>query len=144
MFKNYTAKAMRVILFARVEASEHGATAIETEHLLLGLLRADMDLINRFYFPKTIRSLFELLEVHTKVKEKIPTSIELPLSAESTNVLQYAVEEARQLTSKQVGSEHILLGLLREEECLASRVLRECGLDPSLIRKNLINDTAAA
>jgi len=82
MFERYTEKARRVIFFARYEASQFGAPAIEPEHLLLGLMREDKTLTGRF-FPRaqiTIESIRREIEGRTLLRERIPTSVELPLA----------------------------------------------------------------
>ena len=86
MFERYTENARRIIFFARYEASQFGAECIETEHLLLGLLRESSFLpsINSIkYIHRRIRAL-------TPLREKISTSVDLPLSHESKRVLTYA------------------------------------------------------
>lgn len=139
MFPNFSAKARQVIMYARLEAGAYGAAAIESEHLLLGLVRADMNLINRFYSNRAaLSSLFKAIETSTVKREQIAPNIELPLSAESQKILDFAAAEAEQLASKQVGSEHVLLALLHEEDSLAARILRESGFDYSLVRLNTI------
>ncbi|HEX8424077.1 MAG TPA: Clp protease N-terminal domain-containing protein [Pyrinomonadaceae bacterium] len=145
MFQNYSGKAVRAIMFARVEAGARGAEAIGAEHLLLGLFRADMDLINRFYpSDASLVSCLASLEAQATDGEKIPASVELPLSAEGERVLRYAAEEARGLACKRIGSEHLLLGLIRGADGPAARIIRECGFDASLVRRNLSAGDAAA
>lgn len=145
MFRNYSAKAMRTIMYARAEAGAHGATVIEPEHILLGLLRADMDLINQFYSSSgSLVPFLALMETRAPVREQVPMSVELPLSAASERVLRHAAAEADGLASKQVGSGHILLGLMSEEDHSAARILREGGLEASLIRRNLSGGDAHA
>ena len=85
MFERYTEKARRVIFFARYEASQFGASAIEPEHLLLGLMREDKTLTGRF-FPRAqlnIESIRKEIEGRTLLREKISTSVELPLAPET-------------------------------------------------------------
>jgi hypothetical protein len=129
MFERYTEKARRVIFFARYEASEFGSSSIETEHLLLGLLREDKALTNRS-LPAidSVESIRQRVRAVTPVRPKISTSVDLPLSQESQRVLAYAAEETDRLSHKHLGTEHLLLGLLREENCLAATLLREHGL----------------
>jgi hypothetical protein len=74
---------------------------------------------------------------HTTVRDKISTSVDLPLSNECKRVLAYAAEEAERLSHKHIGTEHLLLGLLREEKCFAAEILRERGLTGSAIREEL-------
>src|SRR3989441_2337915 len=99
MFERYTEKARRVIFFARYEASQFGSPYIETEHLLLGLLREDKALANRFLRSHAaVESIRKQIEGHTTVREKVSTSVDLPLSHECKRVLAYAAEEAERLS----------------------------------------------
>ena len=116
MFERYTEKARRVIFFARYEASQFGSPYIETEHLLLGLLREDKALTNRFLRGHgEVEAIRKQVEDHTTVREKVSTSVDLPLSEEAKRVLIHAAEEAERLSHKHIGTEHLLLGLLRGE-----------------------------
>ena len=136
MFERYTEKARRVIFFARYEASQFGSPYIETEHLLLGLLREDKALTNRFLRSHgSIESIRKQIEGRTAIREKVSTSVDLPLSQESKRVLAYAAEEAERLAHKHIGTEHLLLGLLREEKCFAAEILHERGLRLSTLRE---------
>src|SRR5688572_1370635 len=138
MFERYTEKARRVIFFARYEASQFGSPYIETEHLLLGLLREDKALANRFLRSHaSLESIRKQIEGHTTIREKVSTSVDLPLSNECKRVLAYAAEEAERLSHKHIGTEHLLLGLLREEKCFAAEILHERGLRLSAIREEL-------
>ncbi len=138
MFERYTEKARRVIFFARYEASQFGSPYIETEHLLLGLLREDKALTNRFLRSHaSVESIRRQIEGHTTIREKVSTSVDLPLSNECKRVLAYAAEEAERLSHKHIGTEHLLLGLLREEKCFAAEILHERGLRFPIIREEL-------
>ena len=80
MFERYTEKARRVIFFARYEASQFGSPYIETEHLLLGLLREDKALTNRFLRSHaSVESIRKQIEGHTTIREKVSTSVDLPV-----------------------------------------------------------------
>ena len=115
VFERYTEKARRVIFFARYEASQYGSPYIETEHLLLGLLREDKALANRFLRTHgSIESIRKEIEARITVRERISTSVEVPLSQECKRILNFASEEAERLGHKHVGTEHLLLGVLRE------------------------------
>src|SRR5579862_699798 len=139
MFERYTEKARRAVFFARYEASQFGTPHIETEHLLLGLLREDRALANRFLRSgASIETIRKQIEGRLGLGAKISTSVDLPLSLESKRVLEYAVEEAERLSNKHIGTEHLLLGLLREEKCFAAEILRERGLRLSNIREELL------
>src|ERR1700687_3433579 len=142
MFERYTEKARRVIFFARYEASQFGSPYIETEHLLLGLLREDKALTNRFLRSHaSVESIRKQIEGHTTIREKVSTSVDLPLSNECKRVLAYAAEEAERLSHRHIGTEHLLLGLLREEKCFAAEILHERGLRLSTIREELARST---
>ena len=138
MFERYTEKARRVIFFARYEASQFGSPFIETEHLLLGILREDKALTNRFLRSHaSVTSIRKQVESHATVREKTSTSIDLPLSNESKRVLAYAAEEAERLAHKHIGTEHLLLGLLREEKCFGAQILVERGIRLADAREEL-------
>src|SRR5213080_314515 len=142
LFERYTEKARRVIFFARYEASQFGSPYIETEHLLLGLLREDKALTNRFLRSHaSVESIRKQIEGHTTIREIVSTSVDLPLSNECKRVLAYAAEEAERLSHKHIGTEHLLLGLLREEKCFAAEILHERGLRLSAIREELARST---
>ena len=142
MFERYTEKARRVIFFARYEASQFGSPYIETEHLLLGLLREDKALTNRFLRSHaSVESIRKQIEAHTTIREKVSTSVDLPLSNECKRVLAYAAEEAERLGHKHIGTEHLLLGLLREEKSFAAEILQERGLKLAGIREELARVT---
>ena len=143
MFERYTEKARRVIFFARYEASQFGSPYIETEHLLLGLLREDKALANRFLRSQAaIESIRKQIEAQTTVREKVSTSVELPLSHECKRVLAYAAEEAERLNHKHIGTEHLLLGLLREEKSFAAEILHERGLRLTSVREEVNRSTS--
>ena len=138
MFERYTEKARRVIFFARYEASQCGSPYIESEHLLLGLLREDKTLTNRFLRTHaSLEAIRKEIEGRTVVREKGSTSVDLPLSHECKRVLNYAAEEAERLSHKHIGTEHLLLGLLREERCFAAEMLQNRGLRLAQVREDL-------
>jgi hypothetical protein len=129
MFERYTEKARRVIFFARYEASMFGSPYIETEHLLLGLLRENPALTFVVLPPgASIDAIRKEIEEHTTPWDKTSASVDLPLSNESKRVLAYAAEEATRLVHRHIGSEHLLLGLLREENSFAAHLLNSRGL----------------
>ena len=145
MFERYTEKARRVIFFARYEASQFGAPAIEPEHLLLGLMREDKTLTARF-FPRaqvSIESIRKEIEGRTLLREKISTSVELPLAPETKRVLAYAHEESDRLQHRHIGTEHLLLGLLREERSMAAEILYERGLRLNAVRDEIARQSGA-
>jgi ATP-dependent Clp protease ATP-binding subunit ClpC len=138
MFERYTEKARRVIFFARYEASQFGSPSIETEHLLLGLMREDKSLTNRFLRShSSIESIRKEIEGRTLIREKVSTSIDLPLSAECKRILAFAAEESERLRHRHIGTEHLLLGILREDKCVAAEILHDRGLRLNVIREEL-------
>ncbi|MCA1849894.1 MAG: AAA family ATPase, partial [Acidobacteria bacterium] len=143
MFERYTEKARRVIFFARYEASQFGAPAIEPEHLLLGLMREDKTLTARFLAraQASIDAIRKEVEGRTLMREKISTSVELPLAPETKRVLAYAYEESDRLQHRHIGTEHLLLGLLREERSMAAAILYEKGLRLQAVRDEIARAT---
>src|SRR5262245_10960553 len=137
MFERYTERARRVIFFARYEASQFGSTTIETEHLLLGLLREDAHLPTRFVTSAIAPTIRKEIERRLEIREKVSTSIDLPLSNEGKRILAYAAEETERLNHRFIGTEHLLLGILREEQCLAAKILFDFGLRLDAIREQL-------
>lgn len=138
MFQRYTEKARRVIFFARYEAGQYGSPYIETEHLLLGLLREDRPLTKRFLgetdFESEIRAE---IESHIPPRERISTSVEIPLTEESRKILNLATKEADRLGHTHIGTEHLLLGILHLESSLAGRILQARGLRLSGVREQM-------
>jgi ATP-dependent Clp protease ATP-binding subunit ClpC len=138
MFEHYTDKARRSIFFARFEASQFGSPYIETEHLLLGLLREDRSLANRFlHGTSSIEGIRREIENRAPRGEKLTTSVDLPLSAECKHVLACAAEEAERLSHKHIGTEHMFAALLREEGSLAAQILHEFGTSLEKVREKL-------
>jgi ATP-dependent Clp protease ATP-binding subunit ClpC len=100
MFERYTEKARRVIFFARYEASQYGSPYIETEHLLLGLLREDSALAMRLLPPGAGESIRKQVDAHAPSRAHSTTSVDLPLSNEGKRVLADSAEEAERLGHK--------------------------------------------
>ncbi len=145
MFERYTEKARRVIFFARYEASQYGSPYIETEHLLLGLLREDRALATRFLGKVDSETGIRAeIERHIPPRERISTSVEVPLTTESKKILNFAAEEAEQLGHRHVGTEHLLLGMLHMEGSLAAQILQARGLNLAGIREQLAKDAGPA
>lgn len=135
MFERYTEKARRTIFFARYEASLCGSPYIETEHLLLGILREDKAVSLRVLGSHgAIESIRKQIDGLTSRREKISTSVDLPLSTECKLALAYAAEESEKMQSQTIEVDHLLLGLLREEKCLAAQILGERGVTSEQVR----------
>lgn len=140
MFERYSEKARRGIFFARYEACQFGSPYIETEHLLLGLLRENEVLISLFFrSPTSFELIRKQIEAHSTIREKITTSVDLPLSDECKRIIAYAAEEPERLGCKYIGPEHLLLGILHETGCFAEQMLMERGADAAEIRKKLLD-----
>ena len=139
MFERYTEKARRVIFFARLEASEFGDTAIEPHHILLALIREDKPLIVRYckVHPPRLDDLRDGIRATTGSADKVSASVDLPLSVQTKSVLNYAAEESKQLNHRYLGTEHLLLGLLRAEQTTAAEVLNEFGVSLQIVRDEL-------
>src|SRR5258708_7970980 len=137
MFERYTEKARRVVFFARFEASQYGSPYIETEHLLLGLLREDANVAKLLPEIKSLHQIRCEIEQHIEPRERISTSVEVPLTAECKRILTAAAEEAERLGDRHVGTEHLLLGIFREKKCLAATILRADELGLARLREKL-------
>lgn len=143
MFERYTEKARRVIFFARYEASNFGSPYIETEHLLLGLLREDRTLANNYFNShEAVDSVRRTIEQKTPAREKTSTSVDLPLSRDAKHVLAFAAEESQRVGHKHIHTIHLLIGLLRLEKGVATEILRERGVEISTVREELERERA--
>jgi uncharacterized protein (TIGR02246 family) len=144
MFERYTEKARRTIFFARYEASQYGSPTIETEHLLLGLLREDRAIALRLMKPfASVQAIRTEIEGRITRGTPISTSVEVPLSAECKRILCRASEEAERLAHNHVGTEHLLLGILGEQDCLAAQALKNRGLNLAKLREEIGSKRAA-
>src|SRR5438094_8380375 len=115
MFEKYNAKARRALFFARYEASKLGSRVIESEHILLGVLREGEEIIKEIFSrfnvkPEQIR---REVEGDRLFVDRISSSAELPLSEESKKILAYASHEAESMRHQYVVTEHLLIGILR-------------------------------
>jgi ATP-dependent Clp protease ATP-binding subunit ClpA len=144
MFERYKQRARRVIFFARYEAGRLGTPQIESEHLLLGLVREDEPLLKRFSISGiSDESIRTQVLARTSAGEEFPIAVDLPLSQACKRALTGAAEEADRLGDQQIGTEHLLLGLLRVEDSFAAQMLRERGADLETIRAQLAASPAA-
>lgn len=131
MFERYTEKARRVIFFARYEALQYGSHTIAPEHVLLGLMREDKTMTARFFPYRSNASIDTIrreVEMRIILRERIPQSVELQLSPETKKILAYANEESDRLKMRNIGTEHLLLGILREERSIAYEILFDQGV----------------
>jgi len=140
MFNRFTQRALQVLFYARSEVSQLGSGAIAPEHILLGLLDEGEGLGSRI-LARTGVALDDLRsDIVSRLSggEKVPDSEEIPFGAACERVLQYAAHEADQLLHKGIGTEHLLLGLLREERSVAAEVLAARGLRIEAVREAIV------
>ncbi len=140
MFESYTERARKVLFFARYEASTSGSSQIETEHVLLGLLREDPMLpgyLSRLpalpgylsHVPEVPEAIRREIEAIRPRQQEISTRVELPFSNETKVALLQADAERKALGESQTDCGHLVLGLLRVEESLAAQLLKKRGMD---------------
>lgn len=134
MFERYDELARRVIFFARLEASRFGSSAIESEHLLLGLLREN-PLLRKLVSEDKVR---HRIEAGAPQRQSVSTSVDLPLSEETKRILIYGAEEADRRDDRLITPEHLALGVFREEHCLAAQLLREQGCDREKLEAHVV------
>ncbi len=129
MFERYTDGARRTIFFARYEASNLGSTYIEPPHLLLGLLREDVSLLGNLLPEVSYQAVQHEIRAFASLKgnRKVSTSADLPLDDESKLTLRFAAEEADRLNHTHIGTEHLLLALLREGRSNTAKILKDHG-----------------
>ena len=140
MFERYSERSRRIIFFARYEALQYGSPVIAPEHVLLGLLREDKTVVSRFFPFRTDLGTDKIraeIEERVVVRDRIPQSAELQLSAETKKVLFYASEESRKQKARFIGPGHLLVGLLREERSIAAEILIQFGLQVHDVRNEL-------
>jgi ATP-dependent Clp protease ATP-binding subunit ClpC len=141
MFEKYTEAARKAVFFARYEASQSGSPYIEAEHLLLAILRVESHLLARLA-PAKVKSLREQVRREFPQREKIATSVDLPVSTGCKRVFAYAAEEAKRLKQDTIGPDHLLLGISREESSAAARLLLENGVTTAQLRDAIIYQAA--
>jgi len=137
MFDRFTSRALRVLFYARSQVSQLGSSAIEPEHILLGILDEGNGLGCRI-LARTGVALDDFrsdIGRRLTARKKVPESDEIPFSASCKRPLEYAAEEADRLLHNAVGTEHLLLGLLREERSVAADVLAARGLTIEAVRE---------
>src|SRR5436309_14579173 len=140
MHDKFTERVRKVLFIAREEAARLQHDYIGTEHLLLGLIRegegiAATVLNNLGLDLDAIRQAVESMDSSTSGTLTIG---EIPFTPRAKRVLELAVDEARQLGHNYVGTEHLLLGLIREGEGVAARVLMELGVDRKKVREETL------
>lgn len=143
MFEKFTERGRKIIIYAKEEAERRNNDYLGTEHLLLALLR-DKDSIPVNILRKMGLSIDELyyeIERNLPAGSNLITFGEIPFTPGAKKVLEYAIEEARLLGHNYIGSEHLLLGLIREGEGMAGKILRNLGANLLGARQLTINLT---
>ncbi|WP_030006722.1 ATP-dependent Clp protease ATP-binding subunit [Picosynechococcus sp. NKBG042902] len=139
MFERFTEKAIKVIMLAQEEARRLGHNFVGTEQILLGLIGEGTGVA-----AKVLRSMgVNLKDARIEVEKIIGrgsgfVAVEIPFTPRAKRVLELSLEEARQLGHNYIGTEHLLLGLIREGEGVAARVLENLGVDLSKVRTQVI------
>nr|NP_045112.1 Clp protease ATP binding subunit [Cyanidium caldarium]Q9TM05.1 RecName: Full=ATP-dependent Clp protease ATP-binding subunit ClpA homolog [Cyanidium caldarium]AAF12982.1 unknown [Cyanidium caldarium]WDB00238.1 Clp protease ATP binding subunit [Cyanidium caldarium] len=139
MFERFTEKAVKVIMLAQEEARRLGHNFVGTEQILLGILGEGTGLA-----AKALKSMgITLKDARIEVEKIIGrgsgfVAIEIPFTPRAKKILELAIEESRILTHNYVGTEHLLLGLIKEGEGVAARVLENLGVDLPKLRSNII------
>jgi ATP-dependent Clp protease ATP-binding subunit ClpA len=125
MFERYTESARRALFFSRYQALQQGSLEIDVEHLLLGLLREPEGALGGVLARAGISAddLRQDLGAELRIAERPDASVEIPFAAATKRVLQFAAEEADQLGHRHIGSKHLLLGILREDQSAAAAAL---------------------
>lgn len=140
MFERFTERARQVVVLAQEEsrALQHGY--IGTEHVLMGLLREEEALAARVLEQEAV-TIEKVREYAVKIIGRGDESVsgQLPFTPRAKKVLELALREALSLGHSYIGTEHILLGLVRENEGVAARILLELGTDQNKIRERTIN-----
>ncbi len=141
MFEKYNEKARRALFFARYEASKLGSRVIESEHILLGVLREGEEIIKEIFSRFNIKpeQIRREVEGDRLFVDRISSSAELPLSDESKKILAYAAHEAESMLHQYVGTEHLMIGILRVESSTAARILTAKGLNVYGVREETIS-----
>jgi len=141
MFERFTDRARKVMALANQEAQRFNHEYIGTEHVLLGLVKEGSGVGANVLKALSVDLRKVRLEVEKLVKQgpEMVTMGKLPQTPRAKKVIEYAIEEARNLNHNYVGTEHLLLGLLREHDGVAAQVLRNLGLKLEEVREEVLN-----
>jgi ATP-dependent Clp protease ATP-binding subunit ClpC len=141
MFERFTDRARKVMALANQEAQRFNHDVIGTEHILLGLVKEGSGVGATVLknLDVDVKKLRLEIEKHVKSGPDMVTMGKLPQSPRAKKVIEYAIEEARALNHNYVGTEHILLGILRESEGIAAQVLMDMGLKLEDVRQEVLN-----
>ncbi|MDI6828386.1 MAG: ATP-dependent Clp protease ATP-binding subunit [Armatimonadota bacterium] len=141
MWQRFTERARRVVFFAQEEASRLGENFVTTEHLLLGLVRESDSVAARILDRMGV----SLNRIRAEIERQVSrgdgrlSQDTMQLTPRAKRVIDLAYDEARQLNNNYIGTEHLLLGLIREGEGLAARVLAKLGVDLERTRREVMS-----
>lgn len=134
MFERFTEGARRVVFFARYEAANLGSPTINTEHLLLGVLREDKALVRQVLLNLEYESVRQTFPENPE--QRIVLHVELPLSEHAQQALKHAMDESDRLNAKHIGTEHLLLALTLDNEFGSAKELSKV-VNLELLRKRI-------
>ena len=143
MYERYTENARRAISLARNEAVGAGSPEIDTLHLLLGIITADRALLGSLLGMPLVDLIQEQILLKSKRAAPASKPPEPPFTSECNRILKHAEEQAESLHSANVGSEHLLLGVLCEPGSMAGKILKKQGLELGTLRQKLGGEAAA-
>ena len=140
MFERYTESARRALFFARLAVSRLGGDSMGPEHVLLGVLRSSKDVAWRVCVQAgvTYEGVQAELKAEATSRARLPTSVEIPFSLGAKRVLEWAAEEADRLLHSYIGTEHLLLALLRDPRNPAGAILAAHGLELGAVRNEIV------
>ncbi len=141
MAKRFTENAQKVILVAQEEAKRLNHDYVGTEHILLGLSALEGTVSNKILsgLGVTFRKVRQEIEKMVGIGDAIMLLGEIPFTPRAKKVLEFSVEESQLLDTDHIGTEHILLGLIREEEGMAGKILENLGLRLDTVRDTVLN-----
>jgi ATP-dependent Clp protease ATP-binding subunit ClpC len=140
MFERFTERARQVVVLAQEEARGLRHNYIGTEHLLLGLIREEEGIAARVLegFDVTAEEVRARIERVVGPAEEAPAGQMMPFTPRAKKVLELALREALSLGHNYIGTEHVLLGLVREEKSVGTRILFDFGVDAETVRSEVI------
>ncbi len=140
MWQRFTERARKVIFYAQEEAQRLGESQVSTEHLLLGLVRESDSVAARILerLGVSLQRIRNEVERYA-TRGEARSHQEMSLTPRAKRVIDLAYDEARQLNNNYIGTEHLLLGLIREGEGVAARILHRLGVDLEQARREVMN-----
>ncbi len=141
MAKRFTENAQKIILIAQEEAKRLNHDYVGTEHILLGLSAIEGTVSNKILsnLGVSFRKVRQEIEKMVGIGDTIMLLGEIPFTPRAKKVLEFSVEESQMLGTEHIGTEHILLGLIREEEGMAGKILANLGLNLDAVRETVLN-----